>query len=67
MYDDTVTQIAMVLLETYLLNALLLQNVSVPICTIHFWNTTREPKVTDIHTNQQRTKQKELSHTHTAA
>ena len=35
----------MVLLETYLLNAMVCRNISVTICAIQRWGTAREPKV----------------------
>ena len=41
-----VTKIVMVLLETYLLNAVLWSNISVTIRTIQHWGTARETKVT---------------------
>ena len=36
--------IVMALLETYLLNAPLCHNISVPIGTIRHWGSAREPK-----------------------
>ena len=44
-YCEIVTQIVMVLLETYLLNAFLRHNISVPVRTVQSWGTVREPKV----------------------
>ena len=42
--NETVTQIVMVLQETYLLNAVLCHNISVTIRIIQYWGTAREPK-----------------------
>ena len=41
----TVTLIMMVSLENSLLNASLCHDISVPIRTIQYWGTVREPKI----------------------
>ena len=45
MYDEIVTQIVMVLEETYLLNVSLCYNILVLICFIQHWVSARDPKV----------------------
>ena len=52
MYDKTVTQIVIALLETSLLNALLCHDtLGVPICTIQHWGNAKEPKVASQYTH----------------
>ena len=60
MYDEIVTQIVMVLLETYLLTEFLRRDIPIPIRTMQRLGTAREPKVashqpTFVPTNNVRT------------